>query len=197
MRRIVAFDHVSADGHFAAADGNLDWVVQDDAVSRSLMEGARFDAMLFGRRTYELFEAFWPQALDGSDTAPDPHAPGRRSKDVHAMAVFINQQEKLVFSRGRSAFDWPNTRPLPVLDRKVVEGLRHEPGGDIIVFGSGSVVAQLTELGLVNEYQLVVSPVLLGDGRSLVTGLGRKIDLKTIEAKAFPSGSVLLRFAPA
>ena len=58
-------------------------------------------------------------------------------------------------------------------------------------------MAQLTELGLVDEYQLVVSPVLLGDGRSLVTGLGRKIALKTLDAQAFPSGSVLLRFAPA
>jgi dihydrofolate reductase len=197
MRRIITFDHVSADGHFAGPDGNLDWVVQDDAVPRSIMDGANVDAMLFGRRTYEMFEQFWPKALDGSDTAPDPHAPGRRSKDVHEMAVFINEREKLVFSRERSTFDWQNTRHLPALDRKVVEGLKAEPGGDIIVFGSGSVVAQLTELGLVDEYQLVVSPVLLGDGRSLVTGLGRKIDLKTIEAKLFPSGSVLLRFAPA
>jgi dihydrofolate reductase len=197
MRRIVTFDHVSADGHFAGPDGNLDWVVQDDAVPRSIMEGARVDGMIFGRRTYEMFEQFWPKALDDAQTAPDPHAPGRRSKEVRQMAVFINEKEKLVFSRGRSAFGWQNTRHLPALDRKVVEGLKAEAGGDLIVFGSGSVVAQLTELGLVDEYQLVVSPVLLGDGRSLVTGLGRKIDLKTIEAKAFPSGSVLLRFAPA
>lgn len=197
MRRIVAFDHLTADGHFAGPDGSLDWIVQDDAVPRSLMEGAHFDAMLFGRRTYELFEGFWPKALDGSDTARDPHAPGRRSKDVHDMAVFINEKEKLVFSRERCDFTWPHTRQLPTLDRKVVEGLKQEPGGDIIVFGSGSVVAQLTELGLVDEYQLVVSPVLLGDGRSLVTGLGRKVALKTLEARAFPSGSVLLRFAPA
>jgi dihydrofolate reductase len=197
MRRIVTFDHVSADGHFAGPDGTLDWVVQDDAVPRSLLEGARFDAMLFGRRTYEMFEDFWPKALDDRDTSPDPHGSGRRSQDLHAMAVFINEKEKLVFSRGRCDFTWQNTRPLPALDRKVVEGLKQEPGGDILVFGSGSVVAQLTELGLVDEYQLVVSPVLLGDGRSLVTGLGRKVDLKTIEAKAFPSGSVLLRYAPA
>ena len=197
MRRIVTFDHVSADGHFAGPDGNLDWVVPDDAVPRSVMAGARIDAMLFGRRTYEIFEQFWPKALDGSDTAPDPHTPGRRSKDVHDMAVFINEKEKLVFSRERAAFDWQNTRHLPTLDRKVVEALKEEPGGDIVVFGSGSVVAQLTELGLVDEYQLVVSPVLLGEGRSLVTGLGRTIALKTLDAQAFPSGSVLLRFAPA
>jgi hypothetical protein len=51
MRRIITFDHVSADGHYADRDGGLDWVVQDDAVPRSLMADARFDAMLFGRRT--------------------------------------------------------------------------------------------------------------------------------------------------
>lgn len=197
MRRIVAFDHVSADGHFAAADGGLDWVVQDDAVPRSIMESSHNDAMLFGRRTYELFEQFWPKALDGSDTSPDPHAPGKRSKDVHAMAVFINEKEKIVVSRERDTYDWQPTRHLPVLDRKTIEALKAEPGGDIVVFGSGSVVAQLTELGLVDEYQLVVSPVLLGDGRSLVRGLGRPVALKTLEARAFPSGSVLLRLAPA
>jgi dihydrofolate reductase len=197
MRRIVTFDHVTADGHFAGLDGNLDWVVPDDAVPRSIMEGAHIDAMLFGRRTYEMFEQFWPKALDGSETSPDPHSPGRRSQDVHDMAVFINEKEKLVFSRERTDFGWPNSRRLPTLDRKVVEALKHEPGGDIIVFGSGSVVAQLTELRLVDEYQLVVSPVLLGEGRSLVTGIGKKVGLKTLEAKAFPSGSVLLRFAPA
>lgn len=193
MRRIVAFDHLSADGHFAGPAGELDWVVQDDAVPRSLMDGARFDAMLFGRRTYEMFEAFWPHAQDGSG----PHAPGRRSRDVRDMAHFINEREKLVFSRERCDFTWANTRQLPTLDRKVVEGLKHEPGGDILAFGSGSVVAQLTELGLVDEYQLVVSPVLLGEGRSLVTGLGRTVALQTLEARVFPAGSVLLRFAPA
>jgi dihydrofolate reductase len=197
MRRIIAFDHLSADGHFAGPDGSLDWVVQDDAVPRAIMEGAHMDGMLFGRRTYEMFEQFWPKALDDKETAPDPHSPGRRSKEVRDMAVFINQRPKLVFSRERSEFPWQNTRRVPTLDRQSVEALKDEPGGDLILFGSGSVLAQLTELRLVDEYQLVVSPVLLGDGRSLVTGIGKKVDLKTLEARAFPSGTVLLRFGPA
>src|SRR5262245_54296165 len=99
MRRIVAFDNVSADGYFSAPDGSLQWVVQEDGVYRSSLEkGPRTDTILFGRRTYEQFESFWPHALDTSKTAPDPHIPGRRSETVRDMAVFINDATKIVFS---------------------------------------------------------------------------------------------------
>src|SRR2546425_596150 len=77
MRRIVMFNRVTADGYFAGPDGNLDWVVPDDAIDIAgveAMPGA--DTMLFGRRTYELFEGFWPHALDDSPNAPDPHRAG-------------------------------------------------------------------------------------------------------------------------
>ncbi len=73
MRRIVTFNRVSADGYFAAPDGNLDWAVPDEEIDRSGVAGMPgVDTLLFGRRTYEAFEGFWPHALDDSPTAADP-----------------------------------------------------------------------------------------------------------------------------
>jgi dihydrofolate reductase len=76
-RRIVTFDWVSADGYFAAPDGNLDWVVPDDEQAKAAAEDIpNFDTVLFGRRTYEIFAAFWPhQVVDASGTVSDPHHP--------------------------------------------------------------------------------------------------------------------------
>src|SRR4051812_35315161 len=102
MRRIVVFDNVTADGYFAAPDGSLEWAVQDPEVFKGSMErDHQIDTVLFGRRTYEMFEAFWPHALDDSETAPDPHAAGRRSTTSRDMAVWLNEATKLVFSRSR------------------------------------------------------------------------------------------------
>ena len=198
MRKIVAFDNVSADGYFSAPDGSLQWVVQDDGVYRSSTEnGPRIGAILFGRRTYEQFERFWPHALDDSKTAPDPHIPGRRSETVRDMAVFINEAPKIVFSRTRKDVAWKNSRLVRELDPREIVALKEQPGQDMIIFGSGSVVSQLTRHGLIDEYHFAVSPLILGDGRSLVREVSTATNLTLQEAKPFPSGVVLLRYARA
>ena len=75
------FNWVSADGFFAASDGNLEWVVPDPGQVKAAVEAIpRFDTILFGRRTFEMFEGVWKDAVDAAHTAPDPHAPGRRSR---------------------------------------------------------------------------------------------------------------------
>ena len=79
-RRIIAFDWLTADGYFAGSDGNLNWVVPDDDQAKAAARGVpAADTVLFGRRTYELFERFWRKAQENSATAPDPHRPGQRS----------------------------------------------------------------------------------------------------------------------
>ncbi|MGH7696785.1 MAG: dihydrofolate reductase family protein, partial [Gemmatimonadaceae bacterium] len=104
MRRIVMFNHVSADGYFSAPDGNIDWVVQDPEIGKTAAEASESEgtgAMLFGRRTYEQFESFWPKALDDSATSPDPHGSHQRSPELRAIAVYINDATKIVFSKSR------------------------------------------------------------------------------------------------
>jgi dihydrofolate reductase len=196
MRRIVAFDRVSADGYFASPDGKLDWVVPEEDLDKTAAEGlGGADTMLFGRRTYELFEAFWPHALDDSPTAQDPHHAGRRSQEIRALAVWINEATKLVFSRTRKDVTWRNSRLFHELDPREIAAMKKQPGKDIMLFGSGSIVSQLTQHGLIDEYQFVVSPILLGSGRSLLSGVPKISRLDLLEARKFQSGNVRLRYA--
>jgi dihydrofolate reductase len=102
---------------------------------------------------------------------------------------------KLVFSRTLKDVTWRNSRVLHELDPHEIEAMKRQPGNDMIVFGSGSIVSQLTQHGLIDEYQFVVSPILLGSGRPLLSGVSESSRLDLLEAKQYPSGNVMLRYA--
>ena len=194
MRRIVMFNQLTADGYFAALDGNLDWVVPDREFDKAVAAGLpATGTILFGRRTYELFQAFWPSAVDDTGTAPDPHG-GERSPEIRAIGMFINQATKLVFSRTLNDVTWKNSRIIHELDPREIGAMKRQPGADMMIFGSGSIVSQLTQHGLIDEYQFVVCPVLLGSGRPLFHGVSKSSRLNLLETKQYPSGNVMLRY---
>jgi dihydrofolate reductase len=141
---------------------NLSWVVPDAEVDRLGGDAVpdSDNVVLFGRRTYDMFEGFWPNALDDdSPDAPNPHGP--RSAAMRAMAFWLNEATNVVFSRTRKEVSWNNSRLLDDIDAAAIDAMKKKPGRDMLIFGSGSVVSQLTERGLVDEYQFVVSPILL------------------------------------
>jgi len=198
MRWIVTFNRVSADGYFSAADGNLDWVVPEDELDKEAtkrMSGQ--GTLMFGRRTYEMFASFWPHQLDKPAGAEDPHNRGRRPPEMQAMAVYINDAIKIVFSRTLKDVRWKNSRLINKFDPRAVEVIKKEPGSDIMIFGSGSIVSQLAQNDLIDEYQFVVGPVLLGDGRPLISGISKTVGLKLAEAKPYKSGNIKLRYTRA
>ena len=196
MRQLMMLNRVSADGYFATDDGQLDWVVPDDALDQagaSRME--EVDTMLFGRRTYDAFESFWPSAVKAAPTTPDPHTAGRFSSTLRAMGEWINATPKLVFSKTRKSVSWQNSELFSEFDPGKLQALKEQPGKAIIVFGSGSLVSQLTEHRLIDEYQFVVGPLFLGGGKSLISGLTQRVRLELVEAKPYPSGNLMLRYA--
>ena len=195
MRRIIVFDRVSANGYFTAPDGNLNWVVPEDEIDKeatSNMSGQ--GTLMFGRRTYEMFASFWPHQLEDSAGAEDPHRPGRRPPEMKAMAKYINDAVKIVFSRTLKDVHWKNSRIIDKFDQRAVEAIKNEPGKDIMVFGSGSIVSLLAQHDLIDEFQFVVGPVLLGDGRALISNVSKTVPLKLAEAKPYKSGNVMLRY---
>jgi dihydrofolate reductase len=200
MRRIVMWNRVTADGYFAGPEGGLEWVVPDPELDRSAadaIEGDGVDALLLGRRTYEMFESFWPHALKNESGYPDPHDPGRvlrLSPEMRAMAVMLNKATKFVFSRTLKKATWENSRILRAVDPKAIRAMKRETGKDIMIFGSGSIVSRLTEHRLIDEYQFVVNPVLLGKGQPLLREVSTKVPLTLEETKKYPSGIVLLRY---
>jgi len=193
-RRIVMFNQVSADGFFSDPDGGLDWVVSDPEVHARAVEGMpQTDTILFGRNTYEQFASFWPGALKNLDVA-GPHGSDKRDPAFAAMAHWLNDTKKLVFSTSLTRADWHNTEIRAKLDPKGLAQLKQKPGKDLLIFGSGSLVSQLSEHGLIDEYRFVVCPVLLGEGRTLLGDLPKRVSLKLVETKPFRTGNVLLTY---
>lgn len=199
-RRILMFNWLTADGYFSGPDGSLDWVVPDEEQARAAVATlASVDTVLFGRRTYERFAAFWSRALEEADatSASDPHRPGLRSPEHRAIAVALNEVTKLVFSRTLREVSWKGSRLLHELDPRAIEAMKREPGKDLIIFGSGTIVTQLTQASLIDEYKLVVCPVFIGSGRRLLGDAAARTQLQLLEAKRYPSGDVLHRYGRA
>lgn len=200
MRRIVMFNHISADGYFADAAGLLNWVVSDPELDA---EGAAASAgtgtLLFGRRTYDMFESFWPHAVAGNAdarSARDPHSGGALTPAQRAMGIWLDLATKIVFSRTRPEVTWKNSVLRRELDPREIDAMKREPGGSIMIFGSGSIVSQLTEHNLIDEYQLVVNPVFLGSGRSLIDSVSKRTGLELVGARPYKSGCVKLTYTP-
>jgi len=194
-RRIVMFNRVSADGYFAAPDGTLNWVVPDPEVDRAGAEGIpQTDTIMFGRKTYQMFERFWPNVGKGSTPASDPHSPGRQSPELLNFARVLNESPKIVFSRTLESADWEHSKLVREIDPAGIRAMKRESGKDIIIFGSGEIVSALTRHGLIDEYHFVVCPVLLGGGKTLVNDVRKATNVKLVESKTFPSGNVSLRY---
>ncbi|WP_035347124.1 dihydrofolate reductase family protein [Edaphobacter aggregans] len=185
MRKLLAFLHVSADGYFAGRDGDLSWTrhEQDPEYKQFADENARRDSVLvFGRFTYQMMASWWPSPL-ALEREP-------------VMAPRMNAATKVVFSRSLPEATWNNT--MLVKDNAIDEmrTLKQQPGPDLVILGSGSLVRQLGEAGLVNEFQLLITPVALGAGRTLFEGLAKKIELAHVSTRTFQNGKVLLIYKP-
>lgn len=195
QRKIFVFNRVSADGYFAAADGGLGWAAPDPELDALGAESAPDTGLfLFGRRTYEMFASYWPHALESGSRPPHGSAPS----DAHrAMARALNGLPKLVFSKSLKAATWNNSRIAREIDPREIEALKAQPGGDILLMGSGSIVSQLTQHGLIDEYHLVVGPIFLGSGKPLISGLPNATSLRLLDVRKFSSGNVLFKYARA
>jgi dihydrofolate reductase len=194
QRRIVMFNQVSADGFFSDPQGGLDWVVQDPEIQARAVAGMpQGDTVLFGRKTYQQFAAFWPNALKDLKAA-GPHGENKAEPAFAAMANWLNDSKKLVFSKSLKKANWNNSELLSELDPQQLSALKQKPGKDMLIFGSGSVVSQLSHHGLIDEYRFVVCPLLLGSGKTLLGDLTKRVSLKLTEAQPFRSGNVMLTY---
>jgi dihydrofolate reductase len=187
MPRLVVFNNVTVDGYFAAVNGDLDWAHRDsrDAefqafVADNAEGGGR---LLFGRRTYEIMTSYWPTPLAAQN---DP-----------VVAERMNALPKVVFSRTLDHASWNNTRVVNGDIAEAVRKMKREPGPDMVILGSGTIVSQLSQAGLIDEYQLVVNPVVLGQGRTMYDGISVPLSLKLARSRTFRSGRVFLCYEPA
>jgi dihydrofolate reductase len=187
MGRIVSFTHVSVDGFFAGPKGEIDWFKhQDDEDRRFSAEASRGSGtLIFGRTTYEMMAGYWP--------TPEG------LKENRAVAEVMGGVPKIVFSRTlkpvKNSPSWKNVRIIREITREEILKLKREATGDFAILGSGSIVQQLAGLGLIDEFQLMVNPVVLGSGKYLFRDVNR-MNLRLLEERTFGNGRVFLRYAP-
>ena len=172
---------VSLDGFFAGPNGELDWFVWDNVLKDlSISTLAMVDALLFGRVTYEMMAGYWPAA-----TEEDP-----------IIARRMNALPKIVFSKSLKSVTWNNSRLVREIIPEEIVNLKLQPGKDMVIYGSGSLVSAFTHLGLIDEYRLIVNPVVLGRGKPLFKGFNDKLNLQLLKATTLGSGNVLLSYQP-
>ena len=186
MRKLSVFNSVTLDGYFSGTNGDLSWAhdgSEDAEFNSFVADNAKGGGvLLFGRVTYELMASYWPtpQAMEN-----DP-----------VVAEGMNNLPKVVFSRTLDKASWKNTKLVKGDMAAAVRKLKQEPGKGMALLGSGSVVSQLAQAGLIDEYQIVVNPVALGEGKTLFAGIKEKLNLKLTRTRTFANGNALLCYEP-
>lgn len=189
MRRIIAATFLTLDG-VMEAPGRGDTTLPDHrgwserfmneeigGMIMSQMDAS--DAMLLGRRTYQDFAAYWP-------AVPKEDPFGQR----------MNNQSKYVVSTTLKSADWKNSTLINGNIAQEIAKLKQQPGKNIAITGSGTLVHSLLQLDLIDELQLLICPVVLGVGKRLFKEGNPPKTLKLAGAKAFSSGMVLLTYTP-
>jgi dihydrofolate reductase len=186
MRKLIVFNHVSLDGYFTDAKGDMSFAqnaVADTEWDAFVAGNASGGGMLvFGRVTYELMASFWPT----------PFA----AESMPVVAEQMNNLPKVVFSRTLEETSWMNTRLVKSDLADEIRKMKQETGEDMVIFGSGSIISQLAQEGLIDEYQIVVDPAALGEGRTMFDGIKGKLPLKLKKTRSFGNGNVLLCYEP-
>jgi dihydrofolate reductase len=178
VRTITVFFITSADGYYEGPNGEFDWpVVDGEFMAFADEQLGEFDTLLFGRRTYETMAAHWP-------------AEGNNSRTAELM----NGMPKLTVSRTMTSADWAGTRVVP--DLAELKAIKEGPGGDIIIMGSSNLCSNLLEAGLLDEIRIMVMPVLLGAGKSVLHTVTGRHALELTATRPFDSGNNLLTYRP-
>ncbi|MGE5406816.1 MAG: dihydrofolate reductase family protein [Methanosarcina sp.] len=179
MRKIIAGINMTIDGFCDHTLSVADEELHDhytDLLSNS-------GVILYGRITYKLMEDFWPDIID--------HPTGDRSMDE--FAVTIQNIQKIVFSRTLNNVGWVNAKLATRELEEEISELRQQSGKDILI-GSPSLIAAMTKLNYIDEYQLCIHPIIAGKGLQLFKGLSDSLRLKLIKTKTFGSGAITLYY---
>ncbi|MEW6144244.1 MAG: dihydrofolate reductase family protein [Thermodesulfobacteriota bacterium] len=184
MRKVIVSNLISLDGFIAGPNGEIDWFGWDEELESYCRDQlGSMDTILFGRVTYELMAGYWPAA---SATEND-----------QAIIDAMNNLPKVVFSRTLDRVEWKNSRLVKDDIEGEVARMKREPGKDMVIFGSGSIVSSLAPAGLIDEYRIFVNPVVLGRGKSMFRGIDNRLGLKHLCTRTFGSGLVLICYEPA
>ena len=187
MRKVIVSNLISLDGFIDGPGKDLSWMNPGPeffAYARKLLT-EEADTLLFGRLTYEMMAGYWTSAEAEKDNDP-------------TITRLMNELPKWVFSETLKKASWGrwDNAKVSADPAGTVKKLKAEKGKDLVIFGSGSLVSALTPHGLIDEYRIMVAPVIVGGGTPEFQGLSKRVDLKLVGVKTFDSRLVMLTYHP-
>ena len=183
MRKIVLFNLMTLDGYFEGENADISWHNVDEEFNDfAIAQLKSADVLLFGRKTYELMAGYWPTEA--------------AIKDDPVVADLMNRIDKIVFSKSLEKAEWNHTRLVRenVLDE--VKKLKSIPGKDVFIFGSADLSSTLIDHDLIDEFRIMINPLILGNGTPMFKNITMKIGLQLLKTKVFGNGNVLLNYIP-
>jgi dihydrofolate reductase len=182
MRKLYLFNMITLDGFFEGKEPwDLAWHTVDAEFNTFAVEQLESTGVLmFGRKTYDGMAQYW-----STDQAKD---------DDPAVAGLMNAMPKIVVSRTLTAASWNNTTLLSGNIVDEIKMLKSQPGKDIGIFGSANLAASLG--GLIDEYRIIIAPIVLGNGTPLFTPAAGMVRLKTMNVRTFNNGNILIYYTP-
>jgi dihydrofolate reductase len=183
MGKIIVFNLTSLDGYYEGPNREIDWHHVDEEFNNfSIEQLNNADTLIFGRVTYELMASYWPTP---AATTNDP-----------IVASKMNSLPKIVVSKTLSKADWQNTRLIKGNFVEEISKLKKQSSKDNFIFGSSDLAISFMQLHLIDEYRIMVNPVVLGGGKPIFKGIQNRLELKLIKTKLFESGNVLIYYEP-
>ena len=189
MRKIVLLEHISLDGYMADANGDIRWIrFNDELAAFGHRATARCDAVIYGRKTYEMMAAYWPAA--GERAGATEHE--------RTHSAWVNGAERYVVSRSLQSAPWGALGDCTVIsDIHDFAGIKDRPGRDMVLIGSINTARAMIDTGLIDEYYLTLNPAILGGGRRLLEDIHGKIDLRLADSETFSTGVVACHYVKA
>lgn len=183
QRKLIVFNNISLDGFFADVNGAVDWFYEHDAEWEHFVTEMTQSAgpLLFGRITYQMMELFWPTEA--------------ARQQLPLQAEGMNRRPKWIASKSLKELRWENSKLIKGDLVNEVRLLKEVPGEEICILGSGSLVAALSDTGLIDEYHIMLHPKVLGNGRSMFAGLHDRLSLKLLSTRTFSNGCLLLLYS--
>jgi len=186
VRRIIASEFTSADGYIVGPNEDMSWVMGrfNEEMARYAGElMASMDTVLLGRVTYQIMSNAWPNLTEEQSPGADR----------------MNTAQKVVLSRTLEKAPWGKYEPAMIINDSVeqrIRELKQKPGKNIVIYGSAKAVQSLTRMGLIDEYQLLVHPLFLGDGKRLFEGMARPTSLTLSHTQTYGNGVNVLCYEP-
>lgn len=182
MAKLGAFNFITLNGFYKGQNEDISWhCFGDDEQKLSNDLSNSGNTLLFGRITYEMMAHYWTseEAL----------------KNDPVTAKGMNESKKIVFSKTIDRVDWQNTKLVKENILDAVRTLKRESTTKLTILGSGQIVTQLSDAGLIDTYSFMVNPVALGSGTSIFSGLSKKLCLHLDSSQTMKSGNILLNYS--